>query len=202
MSGLAVNVWPNASWSGPPSNIVTGLTGATSLAYNWGTSGPAEATSVSGAQLVDNFSMRLSGSIVFPSTGTYTFSTGPDDVLNVYIDDQLVAAGTCCVGTSGTFVVPAGSSTTRRIRLDYAEYTGGASFNLNWSGPGIAGTVAVPTSALKPRYGLVTASTVDDSGGATPSMTSTTSYTAAGLDAAYGLVTAVTAGGTDDNHDV
>jgi large repetitive protein len=195
LSGLSVAVFPNGSMSGPPSNMITGLAGSSSLSYNWGLGGPVEAVTTSGAQLTDNFSMRLTGSVVFPSTGTYTFSTGPDDVLNVYIDDQLVMSGLCCTGTSGTFYLPAGSSTTRRIRLDYIERTGGASFNLNWSGPGITGTVALPTSSLRPRYGLVTTTTVDDSGGATPSTVTTTSYSAPGIDPVYGLATSVTTGG-------
>ncbi|MCE9623255.1 MAG: hypothetical protein K8R99_13010 [Actinomycetia bacterium] len=196
LSGLSVTVWPNNTFSGPPSNMTTGLAGSSSLSYGWLLSGPAEATNAVGTQLTDNFSLRFTGSIVFPSTGTYTFSTtGADDVLNVYIDDQLVFAATCCGATSGTFYLPAGSSLTRRIRLDYVEYTGGASFNLRWNGTGTGGTVAVPISALKPRYGLVTSTTVEDSGGVTPSSTSTISYSATGLDPVYGLPTNVTSGG-------
>lgn len=53
----------------------------------------------------------------------------------------------------------------------------------------------MPNTALKPRYGLVTATTVDDTGGATPSATTTTSYTATGIDPVYGLPTTVTSGG-------
>jgi hypothetical protein len=195
LSGLSVAVWPNATWQGPPSNIVTGLNGSSSLSYSWGTGGPAEAVTTGGTQLTDNSSMRLTGSIMFPATGTYTFSTGPDDVLNVYIDDQLVVAGVCCSTATGTFYLPPGSSTTRRIRVEFAEYTGGAGFNLNWSGPGIAGTVADPVSSLKPRYGLITSSTVHDSGGATPSTVTTTSYSATGIDPVYGLATTVDVGG-------
>ncbi|MEQ1872242.1 MAG: PA14 domain-containing protein [Ilumatobacteraceae bacterium] len=195
LSGLSVTAWANNSFSGPPSNMATGISGSSSLSYNWGASGPAEATNAGGAQLTDNFSMRLTGSIVFPATGTYTFSTNsPDDVLHLYVDDQLVFAGGWGVNSSGTFVLPSGSTLNRRMRIDYVEYGSGAGFTLNWNGTGTGGTVPVPVSALKPRYGLVTSTTVDDSGGATPSLTTTISYSGPN-DVVYGLATSVTSGG-------
>jgi len=195
LSGLAVTVWPTNNFSGPPSNMTTGLTGSAALSYSWALSGPAEATTTAGAQLTDNYSMRLTGSIVFPTNGTFTFTGTPDDLLNVYIDDQLIVSAGCCSAVSGSFYLPPGSPLTRRIRMDFAEYTGAASLSLTWAGPGIIGTVAVPVSALKPRYGLVTSSTTDDSGGVTPSSTTTTTYSAAGLDPVFGLPVAVYSGG-------
>jgi len=195
LSGLAVTVWPTNNFSGPPSNMTTGLTGSAALSYSWGLSGPVEATTTTGTQVADNFSVRLTGSMVFSTTGTFTFTGTPDDLLNVYIDDQLVVAAGCCSAISGSFYLPPGSALTRRIRMDCAEYTGYASMSLTWAGPAIAGTVAVPISALKPRYGLVTSSTTDDSGGATLSPTTTTTYTAAGLDPVFGLPVTVSSGG-------
>ena len=195
LNGLSVTVWPSNNFSGTPSNMATGLTGSAALSYSWATGGPAEAVTTAGAQLTDNFSLRMTGSIVFPATGTFTFTGAPDDLLNVYIDDQLVVAAPCCSGVAGTFYLPPGSALTRRIRLDYAEYTGLAGFSLTWAGPGITGTVAVPVTSLKPRYGLVTSSTTDDSGGATPSLTTATIYSTAGLDPVFGLPVTVTSGG-------
>ncbi|MEK7426262.1 MAG: PA14 domain-containing protein, partial [Actinomycetota bacterium] len=193
ISGLAGSYWPNATFSGPPTNLATGIgPNYTTMSNNWNTGGPPEAVNTGGAQLTDNFSLRLSGSIVFPATGTYTITTTSDDAGQLYIDDQLVTTTTCCTPVAGTVTVT--GSTTKRIRIDHVENSGGALLTVQWAGPGITGTVAIPTTALKPRYGLVTSSTTDDSGGA-PSTTTTATYTATGIDPAYGLATSATSGG-------
>jgi RHS repeat-associated protein len=192
ISGLSGTYWPNTTFSGPPSNFATGLGPVTtSMSNNWGTSGPPQAIAANGTQLTDNFSFRLTGSIVFPQTGNYTITTTSDDAAVVYIEDQQITSSVCCAAVSGTVNVV--NTTTKRIRIDYIDYTGGASLDIKWAGPGVTGTVNIPTSALRPRYGLVTSSTVDDNGAT--STTTTTSYTAAGLDPVFGLATTVTTGG-------
>ncbi len=194
ISGLSGVYWPNSTFTGIPSNLATGVgPNYTTMANNWGAGGPAEAVNASGTPITDQFSMRLTGSIVFPSTGTYTFTVAGDDSVTLFIEDVHVATATWSSGPiPGTFNVV--GSTTKRIRIEHSDYTGGAQLEVLWSGPGIAGTVAIPTTALKPRYGLVTSSTTDDSAGA-PSMTTTTSYTATGIDPVFGLATSVTSGG-------
>jgi hypothetical protein len=192
INGLSGTYWPNTTFSGPPSNFATGLgPNTTTMSNNWTTSGPPQAVATNGTQLTDNFSFRLTGSIVFPSTGTYTITTTSDDVAAVYIEDQLITSSSCCSAVAGTVSVV--NTTTKRIRIDYIEYTGGASLDIKWAGPGISGTVAIPTSALRPRYGLVTSTTTDDAGAT--ATTTTTSYTATGLDPVYGLATSTTTGG-------
>ncbi len=196
MTGLSVTVWPNATYSGPPSNMFTGLPGPNTggIWNDWAAGGPPQATNTAGTALIDNFSMRMTGSIMFPAAGTWTFNAYGDDGTNLYIDDQLVAAATWQAGGSGTFVVPAGSSLTRRIRIDHAEGAGNASMSAYWTGPGTAYSV-ISATALKPRYGLATSTTVDDTGGVTPSMTTTTAYNGGGLDPVYGLATSTTTAG-------
>ena len=194
ISGLSGVYWPNSTFAGVPSNLATG-TGPnyTTMANNWGLGGPAEAVNAAGTAITDQFSMRLTGSIVFPSTGTYTFTVAGDDSVSLFVEDVHVATDTWSSGPiPGTFNVV--GSTTKRIRIEHSDFSGGAQLEVLWSGPGIAGTVAIPTTALRPRYGLVTSSTTHDSAGA-PSMTTTTSYSAAGIDPVFGLATSVTAGG-------
>src|SRR5690606_26454869 len=146
-----------------------------SLSFNWTTGGPAEAKNAAGTALTDNFSVRRSGEITFPSTGTYTVRVCSDDTSKVYIDDALIASAT--VGSGSCTVDGPSRAPPKRIRIDYAEVTGNASLSVTWSGPGITGSPAIPTSALKPRYGLVTSTTTDnDNATNAPAITTTTDY--------------------------
>lgn len=190
LSGLETVFWPNSTFSGAPTNLATYPT----LNNSWGTDGPAGAINAAGTAKTDDFSMRMTGEIVFPAAGTWTFNVLADDLVRLFIDDQLVAASVCCSAVNGTFTVPANSSLTRRIRVEYAEQTGGATLIVQWAGPGVSLT-PVPDSALKPRYGLATTVTVDDSGGAAPSSVTTTRYDEAGMDPVFGLATSTTTAG-------
>jgi len=191
MTGLGVTVWPNTTWSGQPSNVATGLgPNYTTFDNNWGAWGPPEATTTAGVSLVDNFSLRAQGEIVFPAAGTWTITTASDDTAYVYIDDKLVTTSMWSVNGSGTYTAVAGDL-TKRIRVDVQEGGGGAQLTVMWAGPGVA-QQAIPTSALRPRYGLPTRTTTIDSGGGTPDTVTQTEYSAAGIDPAVGLATRTT----------
>jgi RHS repeat-associated protein len=182
MLGLGATNWSNRHLSGAPSSLNT-VAATGGLDLYWGTGQPP------GVSVFDFWSSQFAGEITFPAAGTpYTIRVTSDDVAKVYIDDVLIVSAVCCSSVSGIYTVPAGSSLTRRIRIDYIEQTGDAYMKVEWSGAGIAGPVTVPSSALAPAYGLATRTTVDDSSGA-PATVTHTRYDQ-GWDPAYGLATA------------
>jgi RHS repeat-associated protein len=106
----------------------------------------------------------------------------------VFIDDQVVVTATCCSPTTGTYTVPAGTSTTKRIRIDYVETGGPGSLVVEWNASGSWATI--PASVLAPAYGLATRTTVEDTTSPNaPSIVTHTRYDQNGWDPGYGLVT-------------
>jgi RHS repeat-associated protein len=135
----------------------------------------------------DNWSLRLTGLITFPTAGTYTVNTRADDASQVWIDDIPSPADPTpgavhdAPGVSITTTVP---NQQARIRVHYLDDTANAALGLYWTGPGITKSV-VPGSALTPDYGLATSSTTDDAAPAdaagvsssqVPSQTTATEY--------------------------
>ncbi len=86
----------------------------------------------------------------------------------------------CCNGPSGTYTATAGR---HRFRLEFYEGTGNAYLSLQWHPPWEPALVAMSTQPLRPRYGLVTATTDADA------RRSATEY----ADPALGLATATVA---------
>jgi len=193
MVGLNAVYYNNSGFSLAPVLTNLGLIGVTDGSVNadWGTAAPAAGIGA------DNFSIRLTGRITFPTAGTYVIKTLADDGTRVWLNDVLVVdnpvGGAAAVAGNTPISVTGGES--RRIRLDYSEQTSFASLKLEWSVNGGADTV-IPGSALRPDYGLTTLTTSDDSaptGGnyvasaQVPSSTIATSYDSPWL----GLATAV-----------
>jgi RHS repeat-associated protein len=162
LKGLHVAYYGNASLSGAPSTFSLGLPGVTTGAVDkdFSTAAP-----ISGVTATDNWSIRMTGLITFPAAGTYTVTTNADDGTQLWISDvQLVNNWTSgavrTASTLQTVTVAAGES--RRIRLQYADISGGASLQLKWTKPGNV-TEVVPGTSLTPDYGLANGSTTYDS---------------------------------------
>ena len=105
----------------------------TELNYNWG-SGAPESNQVGS----DNFSIRFTGTIAAPQTGTYTFFVTSDDGVRLWIDDQQIITDWSDHAPrtrSGTISLNANERVP--LRLDYYERGGGAVVRLEWSGPGL-----------------------------------------------------------------
>ncbi len=190
MTGLSVTVFPDVAFRGKPSNVTSSLSPNTGvLNYSWPSGAAPEVVDLNGNQQFSWYALRMTGQIVFPAAGTWTFTSSVDDWARVWIDDQLVLNAYQSTGSLAILgpVAPDGS-VTKRIRIDFAQGAGPAALRLQWAGPGVA-TQDVPLSALRPNYGLPTRTTVDDNSFATPTMVTHTEYTAAGLDAAWGLPT-------------
>jgi RHS repeat-associated protein len=152
--GLNVSYYGNENRAGAPVAYSTGVgTSDGSVNQTWTT---APETGVPAA-----WSAQLTGTITFPTTGTYSFGLTADNVSSLYVDDQEISSvdktGTT---TSGNFDATAGE--TVRIQIDYLHASDTAKLILNWTPPG-GTSVVVPGSDLAPDYGLATASESYDS---------------------------------------
>jgi len=112
--------------------------------FNWGTAAPDPAVQT------DNFSVRWSGQVMAPVTGSFVFTTTTDDGVRLWVNGQLLVDNWVDQGAtakSGTIALTAG--TKYDIRMDYYEHGTPASAKLTWAYPGQADQV-VPQWALYP----------------------------------------------------
>ncbi|MGA0569051.1 PA14 domain-containing protein [Rathayibacter sp. KR2-224] len=146
----------NYSWTSSTSGTqavspITGPTGTVVGPYNW--------------------SAMFTGLLTFPTAGTYQLYTYEDDGTMLWLDDQLAInnwpGGAPHYSSAKTVTVTAGQ--VMRIRLAYAQFTGGAQLQLNWATPGNAvptnpaNNVPIPATDLSPDYYLTTSTHSDDS---------------------------------------
>mgnify|MGYP001043091800 CR=1 FL=1 len=163
LKGLHAAYYGNATLSGAPVTFGLGVNGVTSGAVDkdFGLRGP-----VAGVGAIDKWSVRMTGLITFPVAGTYSITTKADDATQLWIGDVLVVnnwvPGALRTATPVQTVTVAAEE-TRRIRLQYADITGGASIQLRWTKPGSSTQEVVPGDRLAPDYGLTTSTTVYDS---------------------------------------
>jgi len=129
-----------------------------------------------------SFSVRWTGRLIIPSSGTYLVGAISDDGVRIAVDGNTVVSNWTDHGPVENDSIPLSMARgPHRLLIEYYQNQGGAQFNLRWLKPGDTATSDVPTSALTPDYGLVTSS-IDQTGTVT-----THSYTGGGLDAARGL---------------
>jgi RHS repeat-associated protein len=146
LQGLRGAYYNNINLAGRPTFSQTDA----SIDYNWGSGGP------SGLGVTDSFSVRWSGTITIPSTGSYTFSTVSDDGTRLVVGNT-VAIDNWTDHSSATTTSPAISLTagTYKIGLEYYDYTGSASVQLRWACGSCSPTIGdqvVPSSALQPVW--------------------------------------------------
>jgi len=141
-SGLMATYFNNLTLTGTPA-----LTRTEAVDFDWGTGSP-EANSVN----VDNFSVRWSGMVQAPITGTYRFQTVTDDGVRLSVNGaQLINNWTDhspTTDTSATVNLVAGQKVM--ITMEYYERGGGAVARLRWQMPGSTTYSAIPGSALYP----------------------------------------------------
>lgn len=113
--------------------------------FNWGTSAPG----VAGIGAED-FSVRWTGLIRIPTTGTYNFRTQSDDGVRLYINGSLVIDNWgdhgATLDTSAGISLAAGSYVP--VTLEYFERGGDSTIRLQWQTPSGGGYVAIPASQL------------------------------------------------------
>jgi hypothetical protein len=111
--------------------------------FNWGTSAPAAGVTA------DNFSVRWTGRVQAPVSGTYRFTTVSDDGIRLWVNGmQIINNWTDHAATTNT---SAGISLTAGVKytitLEYYERGGQATAKLQWTYPGQALQV-IPQSRL------------------------------------------------------
>jgi cytochrome c2 len=112
--------------------------------FNWGTNSPAPNVPS------DHFSVRWQGQVQGLETGYYTFYVTADDGARLWVDNIPMFdhwASEANATFSGTILLRAGQKYD--LTLEYYEDSGGASVNLQWSGPGFAKTI-IPATQLYP----------------------------------------------------
>jgi hypothetical protein len=110
--------------------------------FSWGSGAPASGVGA------DTFSVRWTGQVEAPATGTYTFITNSDDGVRLWVNGtQLVNNWTNHGPTenSGNINLTAGQKYS--IRMEYYENAGGAVIQLSWIYPGQTKQI-IPQSRL------------------------------------------------------
>jgi hypothetical protein len=105
------------------------------IAFDWGTGSP------SNSMAADSFSVRWSGLLLVPETGTYTFSTLNSDGVRLYLDGAPVIDDYVVQTTHWKDSAPVNLTAGQWVdlQMEYFENTGSAVAKLKWTGPSFAG---------------------------------------------------------------
>lgn len=169
-TGLRAEYFNNISLTGSPALVRTDA----QVNTDWGTGGPGSPIGT------DNFSVRWTGQVEAPTSGSYTFTTTSDDGVRLWVNNQQLVNNWTDHGStdnSGTITLNAGQKYS--ITTEFYERGGGAVARLQWAYPGQT-RQAIPQTRLYPATGtsptatpvLPTATPVPPT--ATPGSTSTT----------------------------
>lgn len=113
--------------------------------FGWATSAPG----VTGVGM-DDFSVRWTGLIRVPTTGTYNFRTQSDDGVRLYINGSAVIDNwsdhSATLDTSAGVSLTAGSYVP--VTLEFYERSVDATIRLQWLTPGGSGYVTIPAAQL------------------------------------------------------
>jgi YVTN family beta-propeller protein len=139
--GLLASYFNNTTLSG-----TAVLTRREAVNFAWGNGSPGAGVNA------DNFSVRWTGTIIIPTTGSYRFQTESDDGVRVSIDGaQRINNWTDhgpTLDTSAALSFTAGQRVS--ITMEYYERGGGAVARLRWLRPGSGSYESIPLSALRP----------------------------------------------------
>ncbi|MEJ8856026.1 discoidin domain-containing protein [Variovorax robiniae] len=139
-TGLLGNYFNNITLSGPPA-----LVRVEPVNFEWGLGSP-------GAPIgVDFFSVRWTGTIEAPTTGSYQFRTLLDDGVRLWIGDKLLIDHWTYhpdYDTTAPLELAAG---LHRIRIEYFEWTHGANMRLEWKPSGAGDFSVTPVERLYPN---------------------------------------------------
>ncbi|SFV27039.1 PA14 domain-containing protein [Thermoflavifilum thermophilum] len=137
--GLKGSYFNNKTLSGSPAITRVDST----INFNWGNGSYAQ------GQNTDLFSVRWTGQVLAPVTGSYTFSTVSDDGVRLWVNSSLLIDNWTdhppTTNTSNPISLTAGQKYD--IVLEYYENQGGAVVKLQWSYPGQS-TQIIPQSQL------------------------------------------------------
>lgn len=110
--------------------------------FAWGQGAPAEGVGA------DYFSVRFTGFLVVPETGTYSIAVSSDDGVRLWLDGELRLDEWRIRGVEENRIEVELEAGTVPIRLDYFEAHSPAEVHLSWIPPGGAAEI-IPASMLR-----------------------------------------------------
>lgn len=115
--------------------------------FSWGTAAPASTVPA------DLFSVRWTGSVTIPTTGTYRFRTVSNDGVRLWVNDvrRINVWTTHSSRTDTTIALNFIAGQRVPIRLEYYDQAGSAVIRLQWLPPGKTTYAAIPTGSLNPN---------------------------------------------------
>jgi hypothetical protein len=112
--------------------------------FDWSGNSPGSPVSL------DNFSVKWTGQVKAPVSGSYTFTVTADDGVRLFLDGAKVVDGWKDQGpTTYIYSTTLTAGTLYNIELHFYEHGGGAVCRLHWSYPGQTDQ-AIPQSQLFP----------------------------------------------------
>ena len=139
-NGLSAVYYDNADFTGATVTRVD-----PTVDFNWAMGAPATGLGV------DTFSVRWTGQVEPPVSGTYTFYTQSDDGVRLWVNGQQIINNWTDHGStenSGTIAMTAGLRYD--IRMEFYEGGGNALARLSWSSGTSVPKAVVPSSRLFP----------------------------------------------------
>ena len=120
------------------------LTRIEAVNFDWGSGAPGPGVPA------NQFSVRWTGTVTIPTTGTYRFRTVSDDGTRLWLSGvQRInnwSNHSATTDSTGSITFTAGQRVP--ITLEYFENGGSAVMRLQWRVPGSSGYAAIPASAL------------------------------------------------------
>lgn len=143
--GLSATYWNNASSTYTSALNFSGSSVTRvdpQVNFNWGTGSPAAGLGA------NTFSVRWTGQVEVPVSGTYRFYTRTDDGARLWVNGQLlVDAWQVQKATEFSGLITLQAGQRYDIQMDYYDNTGNAVAQLLWSGPGLS-KQAIPQAYL------------------------------------------------------
>lgn len=138
-TGLKAEYFNNITLSGTPA-----VTATQAVNFDWAGNAPRAGVNA------NSFSVRWSGLLEAPATGSYRFETVSDDGVRLWINDvPLINDWTLhSARTQSTSYINLIAGQRYSIRMEYYENQGNAVARLRWMTPGNSQTVAIPANRL------------------------------------------------------
>lgn len=145
LSGLTGAYYSNVDLSGAP--VLQRID--PSIDFDWNEAGPDPAVGQTA------FSVRWTGYVQPPTTGTYTFYAVADDGVRLWVNGRQLVNGWVLQGpTEYSGSLPLTGGTKYPITMEYYQAYGGAVARLLWSGPSVAKAPVPPSGLFARGYDL------------------------------------------------
>lgn len=132
--GLAGTIYQGTGFSGPP--VFQGATDTVDLSVLDEHPGLSR----------QFFSLVFAGTWMVPSPGPVQIYAGGNDIVRVFIDDDLIIERNRALGFKTKAATTTFSAGPHRMRVEYVQYGGGASLKVLWAPPGQAPRPIPPES--------------------------------------------------------